>query len=96
MDISDKKVLDTQFTWNPAVHPIHWYFGAKVSCAGNVSITITDEQSENDMEVQKQSKSERSTAVIILNSSLVKGELHQKLEANPFFRVRGKYSLVVA
>lgn len=35
-------------------------------------------------------KGEYRPVVVILNSSLVNGEIHQKLEANPWYRVRGK------
>lgn len=64
--------------------------------SGNVSseIICPEERFEkNTMDVQKHSKdnSERRTVVIILNASLVNGEIHQKLEANPFCRVRGKF-----
>ena len=44
------------------------------------------------MNVKEQPKnnSECRKTVIILNACLVNGEIHQKLEANPFCRVRGK------
>lgn len=45
------------------------------------------------MNAQKRTKSNDNwhPVMIILNSSLVNGEIHQGLESNPFCRVRGKF-----
>ena len=50
------------------------------------------------MEISKHPKntSERRTVVIVIHSSLVNGEIHKKLEANPFCRIRGKFGQIMA